>query len=150
MNSLIRTTLTSIVSLHFGGKIFHWFFAAIEGRRSWEGLCVGLDSAGGFWDGWGTCEVMWTCERRGWGVVMSLFITSTPSNPLKEPITNMTHSYPPAPIVHSTCCTTANCLSSHIPMTRPAAVSTPGFGFCLCSLSIVLMKDGHVHMINHC
>lgn len=49
VNSLIRKTLTSIVPLHFGGKIFHWFFfAAIEGGQSWEGLCVGLHSAGGF------------------------------------------------------------------------------------------------------
>lgn len=59
VNSLIRKTLTSIVPLHFGGKNISLIPppppAAIEGGRSSEGLCLGLDSAGGFLE---ACEVL--------------------------------------------------------------------------------------------
>lgn len=60
MNSLIRKTLTPNVPLHFGGKNISLIFspAAIEAGRSCEGLCAGLDSAGGFRE---TCEAL--CVR---------------------------------------------------------------------------------------
>lgn len=67
MNSLIRKTLTPIVSLHFGGKnislIFFFSFHPRSNRnRSCEELCVGLDSAGGFSE---TCEVLACAHASG-------------------------------------------------------------------------------------
>lgn len=97
VNSLIRKTLTSIVPLHFGGKIFHWFsfffsfFLHQQQRQSKaggaeKGLCVGLDSAGGLlgWV-WGTCEVVWMLYARRGRMAASLLPA-----PLKEPITDIT------------------------------------------------------------
>lgn len=96
MNSLIRETLTCgshplFLFILVGKYFIDFFFAAIEGGRSRVDLCVGLDSAGGFWDGWGACEAVLgmcvhVCVSGGWGV-LSLLIAPTPSHPLKEPIT---------------------------------------------------------------
>lgn len=49
VNSLIRKTLTSIVPLHFGGKIFHWFFFCSNRRRAeLRGALCGITLCGGF------------------------------------------------------------------------------------------------------
>ena len=98
--------ISSIVPLHFGGKIFHWFFfAAIEGGRRWKGLCVGLGSAGGFlgwagslWDRafWWMFVFVCVCERVK-GRLMSLRITPSPLAPRER--TNY-HCDPRAIITH--------------------------------------------------
>ena len=111
VNSLIRKTLTSIVPLHFGGKIFHWFsFAAIEGGQSWEGLCVGLHSAGGFQGRVGSSRGVSVCASGAVvvdGEVMSLLITPAPLLALRknqlQPWSSSHHNspLPPAPVVRS-------------------------------------------------
>lgn len=62
VNSLIRKTLTSIVPLHFGGKNISLISTPLCSNRRRaelrEGLCLGLDAAGGFRE---TCEVL--CVR---------------------------------------------------------------------------------------
>lgn len=133
VNSLIRKTLTSIVPLHFGGKIFHWFFfAAIEGGQSWEGLCVGLHSAGGFQGRVGRRRGVSVCVRAcgggWWGNVPPHnpypFSPSERTNYSCDPRAIITHLFLPPPVVSPRTClsTAAGCLffQSHMLMINPA------------------------------
>lgn len=111
---------------------------------------MGLDSAGGFRDGWGAVSV--DVE----GVVMSLLITPTPSHPLNEPTTavilkpsQLTFSSSPRCSLRTCYNSTLCSLSSHIVMINPAHTLTFRFGsaFVYVLPSTSMMKDCHVFII---
>lgn len=63
VNSLIRKTLRCgsfpLFLLILVGKYFiDFFFSSNRSRQSWEGLCAGLDTAGGFSVGRGAGEAV--------------------------------------------------------------------------------------------
>lgn len=111
---------------------------------------MGLYSAGGFWDGWGTCEYVWcvfVCADGG--EVMSLLITPYPFSPSERAartIINITHP-PPAlilPSVH-----TVQSVSPHKSLWRMQLLEfAPCFAFVCVLPSKSIMKDDHVYTIN--